>query len=386
MAQRGRHLVYLVAEDWYFRHHFLATASAAQGAGWRVTALCRTGTRGTGHADAIARAGISLEPIEFERASLDPWRLVADYRRVRERYRVLRPDLVHHVALKPILVGQAAAKAEGISARVSTVPGFGFVFSSRSAKARVARPLVRAALSWALSGEAGLTVLNADDQVRLATIAGVSQDRVTVIPGVGVDIDRFRPSTEPSTESDGRIVATFLGRMLRDKGVEDLVAASRLLREQGVAVTVRLVGAPDPSNPASLEESRLAAWDLEGVVDYQGWRDDLDQVWAESHIAVLPSHGEGFGMSLAEAGASGRPLVATDVPGCREAVIDGETGLLVPARDPAALATALRRLAGDADLRRRLGAAARRDAESRMSIERVNDAMLAVYERIAGQA
>lgn len=373
----GRHLVYLVAEDWYFRHHFLATAEAAIAAGWRVSVLCRTGGKGDAAARAIAGAGVALHAIPFERSSLDPRVLWRDYRIVADLYRALAPDLVHHVALKPILVGQWAARAAGIAARVSTVPGFGFVFASPTLKARVLRPFIRAALSRVLRGETGLTVLNRDDRDRLAGIAGVSPDSVTVMPGVGVDLDRFQPAPEPR----GPVVATYLGRMLTDKGVEDLVEAARRLRQQGSALVVRLVGEPDPANPASIPEQRLADWAGSDLVLYQGWRDDLDRVWAESHIAVLPSHGEGFGMSLAEAAAAGRPLVATDVPGCREAVVDGETGILVPPRDPRALAAALERLAQDPALRARMGAAARRDAERRLSVARVTEAMLAVYER-----
>ena len=147
-----------------------------------------------------------------------------------------------------------------------------------------------------------------------------------------------------------------------------------------MAVTIRLVGAPDPSNPASIDAGTLAGWRRDGVVELHPWTDDVPGVWRHAHLAVLPSYREGFGMSLAEVAATGRALIASDVAGCRDVVRDGVTGLLVPPRDAIALAEAIERLARDTDTRRRFAGMARRDAEQRFALERITRTALELYE------
>ncbi len=172
--------------------------------------------------------------------------------------------------------------------------------------------------------------------------------------------------------------------MLRDKGVVELVGAARLLRDRGVALTVRLVGPPDPDNPASIPAKQLESWRNDGLVEWIGEVDDVSGIWRDAHIAVLPSYREGLPKALLEAAACGRPMVATDVPGCREVVRDGETGLLVPLGDTVALADALQRLAEDPDLRRRLGQTARRMIEDDFSEQIVVCETMALYRQILG--
>jgi glycosyltransferase involved in cell wall biosynthesis len=169
---------------------------------------------------------------------------------------------------------------------------------------------------------------------------------------------------------------------LWDKGVGELAAAARLLKAEMPSLRVWLVGPPDPENPASIPEEQLASWVEEGVLEWLGPRDDVAALWQQAHIAVLPSYREGLPKALLEAAASGRPMVAADVPGCREIVIDNETGLLVAARDAVALADALRRLADDEVLRRRLGSAARQRVLDHFSQERIASETLALYRAL----
>ena len=369
-------LAYLITEDWYFRQHFLALATAARDAGHEVHVLCRTGERGPRAAEAIKVAGLALHDIGFARSGLDPFKDLATRRQITDAYRDLRPDIVHHVALKPIIHGQAAARDAGIGARVNFLPGFGHVFTAGGMKARLLRPLVSRALAIALAGESvGLMAMNRDDQAQIAALARAEASSVTVLPGTGVDLNRFQPAPEPS----GAPIVTYLGRFLRDKGLGDLVEAGRLLRGRGIAVTIRLVGAPDPSNPASVKPGELDSWRREPFIDIRPWTDDVPSVWRDSHLAVLPSYREGFGMSLAEAAACGRALIATDVQGCREAVLDRRSGLLVPPRDPIALAGAIETLAFEPTLRHRFAAAARHDAVERLSLEHINQTVLRLY-------
>jgi glycosyltransferase involved in cell wall biosynthesis len=370
-------LAFLITEDWYFRQHFLALAVAARDVGFDVHVLCRTGQRGPDAAKSIRSAGLDLHEIGFARTGVNPLKDFATRRRITAAYREIRPDIVHHVALKPIIHGQAAARNIGIGARINFLPGFGHVFTAKSLKARLLRPVVTRALAGALAGEqSGLMVMNRDDQIEIANLAGVEPRSVTVLPGTGVDLARFLATDEPA----GNPIITYLGRFLRDKGLRELIEAGRLLDRRGATVTIRLVGAPDASNPARINTRELATWKQETFVEIKPWTDDVPSVWRDSHLAVLPSYREGFGMSLAEAAACGRALIATDVQGCRDAVLDRRTGLLVPPRDPVALAGAIETLAFDGTLRHRFATAARRDAVERLSLRHINDTVLALYE------
>lgn len=378
MGSRPR-LVWLVSEDWYFRLHFLHWAEAARDAGFDVHLIARTGERGPEAASEIRDAGFAVHEIDLRRSGLNPFDDLRARRQILRLYRDLAPDIVQHVAIKPVLHGQWAARRLGIQARVNLIPGLGYVFSSRTAKARLLRPMVTSALGRALSREDGIMVLNEDDRTFLAVLAGVPNESVSVVPGIGVDVERFHPTPEP----DGPVTIALVARMLRDKGVIETVEAVRGLSAAGKLVRLRLIGGPDPGNPESISEDRLKAWGDLPYVDYVGPVVDVASEWAKAHIACLPSqYREGLPTSLSEAAACGRPIVTTDTPGCRDVVRDGETGYLVPPSDTTALSVALDRLVSDPELRQRMGAAARADAEARFSRQAVLGQVIALYRRL----
>ena len=199
-----------------------------------------------------------------------------------------------------------------------------------------------------------------------------------MIRGSGVDTQVFRPHAEPDT------VPTFVlvARMLWDKGVGEFVDAARLLQQRGVRARCLLVGEADPENPAAIAREQLRRWHSEGHVEWWGHRNDMSEVLAGAHVACLPSYREGLPKTLLEAAACGLPLIATDVPGCREIAVHEETGLLVPPRDSLALAETMLRLASDAELRRRLGAAARQRVCDNFSTERITGETIALYREL----
>jgi glycosyltransferase involved in cell wall biosynthesis len=375
----GKRLLWIVAEDWFFRLHYLPLAVALVEAGAEVHLAARCGRRGPAAEAAVRNAGIQVHPlIRLDRTGLNP---LADLRAIAELTvlcRALSPDLVQCVALKPVLYGTLAAERAGVPVRMAWLPGLGHVFTGTSMKARLLRPGVSLLLRRVLgSANVTLMVLNADDRAAVARLSGRSVESVAVMPGTGVDLERFVPTPEP----DGSPVAAFVGRMLEEKGLSDLLAAARLLRDQGSHVRVRLVGAPDPESPTTIPETRLRAWAAEGAIDWTGPTDDVAAVWRQAHIAILPSYREGLGMSILEAAACGRPAVATDVPGCCEAVDPGVTGLLVPPHDPPALADAIATLGRDAERRRTMGAAARVRVEQRFGLEAVRGELIELYQR-----
>ncbi len=371
-------LLYLVTEDWYFWSHRLPIARAARAAGWEVLVATRVGS----HGDMIRQEGFRLIPIKMRRRSLAPWREIATVAELIGIYRRERPDLVHHVAMKPVLYGSLAAAVAGVPAVVNALAGMGYVFTSSAMKARLLRPLIKKAVRWLLDRANARLILQNPDDVAAMSAGTVAPKRIVLIRGSGVDTTAFAPAAEP----EGTPVAVMVSRMLWDKGVGELVAAARLLRQCGVPLGVVLVGSPDPENPASIPERQLRDWDASGDVAWWGERSDVAKIWASCHIAVLPSYREGLPKSLLEAAACGRPLVSTDVSGCREVVRDGVTGLLVPPRAAKALAHALERLARDRDLRRRMGAAARDLVAREMSEQVVVAQTMALYRSLAPSA
>lgn len=366
-------LIYLVTEDWYFLSHRLPMALAAQRAGYDV----HVATHVNGKGSEIERHGFTLHPLRWRRGSMNPLDLVSIVREIRALYRDRKPVLVHHVALQPSVIGSLAAAGLPM-VRVNALAGLGFGFTSRSAKATLIRPVLAALLRWALRNPlAAVLVQNPDDGEAIEKL-GIASERIFRIPGSGVDADKLTPLPEPS----GPVTVAFVGRLLDDKGIRTLVAAQELLAKEGAALRLVIAGDGDPANPGSIPAAEIAQWKQKLDIEILGHVADVRAVWQRAHIAVLPSRREGLPKSLLEAAAYGRPIVATDVPGCREIARDGVNALLVPVDDPRALADALRTLASDADLRRRYGEAGRRLVEDEFASEKIGDQIVALYDRL----
>ncbi len=369
-------ILYLVTEDWYFCLHHLAVPRAALRAGYQVTVA----TRVQNHGAQITREGFKLIPIGLRRRSLNPFQELRSILELRALYAAEKPDLAHHVALKPVLYGSLAAWLAGVPWVVNTSVGLGFTFIASGWKRRALRVLTQRVLGWALAASRGRAIFqNPDD---LAVFEGLlPRERAVVIRGsAGVDLSAFVQTPEPP----GPPIVLLAGRMLWDKGIGQFVEAAAQLREEGSNARFVLVGEGDADNPAAIKSSQLRAWAESGVVEWWGRRDDMPAVTASCHIACLPSYREGLPQSLLEAAACGRPIVATDVPGCREVVTRGRNGLLVPARDARALADALRILLKDAGLRARMGQAGRDLVAAEFSQAGVVQRTLDIYSDLLG--
>jgi len=366
-------LLYVVTEDWYFLSHRLPMARAAREAGFEV----HVATRVVDGRSAIEAEGFRTHHIPFARGRIAPlaaWRTVLALRRLR---REIAPAVSHHVAVQATVLGSLAAVGQP-GARVNALTGFGYAFIAQSFGARA----LRATIGWLLRRlidrpEAVALVQNPDDQRDLVAL-GIAADRIVLIPGSGVDVDRLKPTPEPP----GPARLAFVGRLLGDKGIRTLIEAHRLLRQRGTTVELLIAGTPDPANPASVTQAEAEAFGREPGITWLGQVGDIAGLWARAGIAVLPSRREGLPMSLLEAAACGRPMVATDVPGCREIVRPGETGLLVPPDDPAALAGAIGTLAASPELRARFGAAARKLAVERFSADAIGQQTVELYRRL----
>lgn len=373
--------LFVVTEDWYFCSHRLPLARALRDAGFKVAVA----TRLDRHEERIRAEGFEIHPLPSLRRGLAPWREPGTVWALAALYRRLNPELVLHVALKPVFLGALASLFSGRRPTVNILTGMGFVFTSGSWKARLFR-LPIAALMRALLDIPGMrTVVQNMEDFETLTAAGVlPRDRTDLVRGSGVDVGHFSLLPEP----EGRFTAAAVCRLLGDKGVYDLIAAARLLRGKGTPLRLLLAGPIDPLNPTAVTESEVLAWQREGLVEWLGPAEDVRSVWAQAHAAVLPSHREGLPKALVEAAACGRPIVTTDTTGCREVVADGVNGILVPPHSPPALAEALIRMASHPELRTAMGVASRSRAEKLFSeqvvIRRLSEICLAAVDEVSG--
>lgn len=370
-------LVIFVTEDWHFCTHRLPLARGAVEAGFDVTVVARVRRDG----DRIRATGAHLAPLALRRGSANPLAEARTLFQLVRLYRVLRPDIVHHVALKPVIYGTIAAALAGIPRTINALAGLGYVFTSHRPLARLLRPAVLAAYRWLLGRPAGWVVLqNPDDRRELVSAGAVAPERITLIRGSGVDLAEFPVTPEPA----GPPVVVLPSRLVWDKGVREFVEAAGELLRNGISARFALVGDRDPDNPTSVPPGQLEAWQASGVIEWWGHRADMPAVFAESHLVCLPSYREGLPKVLLEAAASGRAIVTTDVPGCREVVRHGENGLLVPARTVGPLAHALGELIADPARRARLARRGREIVEAEFSVQRVVEAHVSLYrERLA---
>jgi glycosyltransferase involved in cell wall biosynthesis len=273
----------------------------------------------------------------------------------------------------PIIYGSWAARLARVPAVLNAFAGLGSTCIADGWRWKIIRGALKASLR-----NSRVVVQNTEDCEQLIRERIVMRDKAVIIRGVGVDLSTF----SPVAESSGIPVIVQACRMLRDKGVHEFVQAARLLKKQGIPGRCVLVGRVVPDNPTRISENEVRAWEREGVIEWWGHRDDMATVLASAHVVVLPSYREGLPKILLEACASGRPVIATAVPGCREVVRDGENGFLVPAKDPDALAKAMRVLLENPVLRMRMGSRGREIVAREFSAGQISKETLAVYREL----
>ncbi|TFV34843.1 glycosyltransferase family 1 protein [Bradyrhizobium frederickii] len=375
-----KRLLFVVTEDWYFVSHRLPIARAALAAGYEVFVATRLGEK----ADTIVSEGFTPIGLKrMRRSSRNPFRELASIAELVTLYRSYRPDIVHHVAMKPVLYGSVAARLAGVSAIVNNVAGLGFVFSSKAVYAQTLRRLIAPLLRYALRQRQALTIVqNRDDARVLADDIGVAAEKIRLVKGSGVNLAEF---SQIRRESFPPIVL-LASRMIKEKGVEDFVRAAAQLRKESATARLVLAGAPDPENPHTIPEAVLRQYHEDGLVEWWGHRDNIPEIIREAAIVCLPTtYGEGIPKTLIEAAAGECPIVTYDVPGCREIVTDGVNGLLVPAGDVGRLAEAIAQLLTDPQQRRRMGAQGRKLVQAEFSQEIVVAQTLAIYSELLAQ-
>jgi len=371
-------LLFVVNDAGYFLSHRLPIAQAAQNAGFEVhVAAPDESKRGVFQA-----YGFLYHHWPVTRSGWNPFIEIALIWKLVRIFGHLKPDILHLVTMKPVLYGGIAARFTGIVKVVAAVTGLGFVFSGNGVMSNTLRFLVSGLYRVALS-QLGPCVIfqNIDDIKIISRLAKLKPENIYLIRGVGVDLAEYGISTLPSTTSMPIVV--LAARLLKTKGVPEFVEAARMLRERGLKARFVLVGLPDKKNPESIDEGFIAGYVKDGIIEHWGHRNDMPEVFRQSSLVVLPSYREGMPKVLLEAAASGRAVVTADAPGCREAIVPGVTGLLVPPRDAGALADALEQLLNDRGRLEAMGKAGRELAEREFDVLGVAERHLEIYRRIA---
>lgn len=370
-------IIYIVNVDWFFISHRLPIALQAIELGHEVHLVCKD----TGRVSGLTSLGIVVHPIAFNRSGKSILQEIRVLRELHRLFKSLQPDIIHAVTIKPVLYSGLVLHLLKDIPAVFAVSGLGYTFSASGFKARLFRVVATILYRVAFAHRRKKVIFQNDhDERTIRGITSIKESEIVRIKGSGVDLSRYKNHVEPHNE---KLVVTFASRLLKEKGVLDFVVAARTVKKNCPSVVFQIAGPIDLENPNAVSEDTVLNWHEEGVVKYIGNCDNIPEVFSQSHVVVLPSYyGEGVPKVLIEAAACGRAIVTTDQPGCRDAVIDGETGILVPARAPSELASAIERLLIDSELRRTMGANARAFAEREFDVRQVVEKHIEVYREL----
>lgn len=357
--------------DWYLYNFRLSLAKDLRDQGHDVILLSPPG-----HFQKLLHEdGFQLISFTFSRQGINPiyeiwtlWQLIRTYQKV-------RPDIVHHFTIKPVIYGSLAAHFLSIRGTINSITGLGHLFIDPSPVTRFLRVVAKWLYRISLRNTQ-VIFENPEDRDIFIKKRLLKAAHTHLIPGTGVDVEKFRPVYK----NNDIPVVLFSSRMLATKGVLEYMEAVRILKQNGFNARFALAGATDPGNPASVTDGQIESWSQSGLVEWWGWREDMPGTLAQTDIFCLPSYREGVPNALIEACACGLPIVTTDVPGCRDVVTHGVNGLLVPVKDAFALADALETLLTSPELRQSMGTAGREIAINKFSITKVNAETLSVYK------
>ena len=377
---RDLDITFFVSEDWYFCSHRLPIARSIIKHGGKVTLITRVGQCGK----QIQREGIRLIPLKrFRRRIQSPLLEFLSLLEIIRIYRQESPQLVHQVALKPIVYGTIAAWLVGIKSIVNAFAGMGFFFISENSKRTVGERILSLIFRLIFKmTNVRLILQNDNDLNMLLKNLVINRDRTVLIRGSGVDLQTFRSAPEPP----GKPLVILPSRMLWDKGVGEFVEAVKRLNNGRKIARFVLVGAPDPDNPRSITPACIQKWVDKGLVEWWGNRKDMPHVYTLSHIVCLPSYREGLPKVLLEAAACRRAIVTSNTVGCSDVVKNGVNGLLVPSRNATALADAISYLLTHPEIRKRMGFKGREMVENNFSQEKSVNETISLYQSLSNQS
>jgi len=364
-----------VSEDWYFCSHRLPIARKALSEGFKVVVV----TRISRYRNVIESEGFKVVPINIRRGGVNLFSELNTILTLYLCYKKYNPDIVHHVAIKPVIYGTIVAQFIGSINIVNAMAGLGFVFISRKKRIRLLRLFVHKLFRFLFKNKNTQLILqNKDDLRYFIKNKLVKKSQVLVIRGSGVNTKIFTPGGEPL----GIPIVMLASRMLWNKGVGEFVGAARILKQEGIEARFILVGECDSENPESIPGEQLNEWSKVGMIEWWGAKTSMHKILIQAHIICLPSYREGLPKVLLEAASCEKPIIATDVPGCREVVNNGESGFLVPVEDSISLSYAIKKLVIDSKKRKIMGKNGRKIVEKEFSEEIIVFQTFKLYQRV----
>jgi glycosyltransferase involved in cell wall biosynthesis len=358
--------------DWYLYNYRLPLAEALRDEGHEVLLLSPSGK----YVQRILDHSFEWQVLNLSRRGINPIKELQTFYRLTQVYRREKPDIVHHFTIKCVLYGSFAARKAGVKRVINAITGLGYIFTSRNLFTWLAKPVVEFLYQRVLKGSR-VIFQNQHDLNYFVKNKLVSENQCVLIPGSGVDVDKFKPAPH----AEGTPLVVLPARMLWDKGVGEFVEAAELVNQSGVKARFALVGDVDEGNPSAIPCKQLQEWQEQGVIEWWGWQEDMASVYQQAAVVCLPSYyGEGLAKSLIEGAASGRALVASDIPGCREVIEDGVNGLLVPPQAAPILADALINMVYNRERLKRMGNASRKKAVRHFSQQKIIAATINLYK------
>lgn len=368
-------LFLVINNDKFFLSHRKPIALAAKDAGYDVTVVASS----TGLDSQIKNLGIKYINLPMNTTGMNPFEELKTYRFLKKLYKTEKPDIIHHVGLKPILWGTIAAKKCRIRNVVNAVSGTGFLFSPEKRNSLVSKSICRVLAHFSSKEYYKYIFQNTDDEREFFNAGIISHAQSVFIKGSGVDLSEFKYVPE-SQKDNSKIKCVFTGRMVEDKGILVIFEAAKILKEKySQKIEFWLCGDLD-SNPKALSKEHIEKECDGKYVKWLGFQKNIKEILSQCHIMVFPSfYMEGLPKSVIDAEAVGLPVITTDWVGCRDTVVDGENGYLIPVKNPKALAEKIALLADNTELRQQMGFAARKYAEKYFDINTVVNGHLKVY-------
>lgn len=368
-------ILFVVNVDWFFTSHRLPLALEAINKGYEVHLACHF----LSSSSTLRSYGIICHEIPFTRSNSNPLDAISLFKKIYLLFLKVKPSLVHLVTIKPILIGGMAARILKLPAAIFAISGLGYTFISEGFSANIRRRFIGLLYAAVFRHSNSCVIFqNTSDQCELSNLTGLDIKQSLIIPGSGVDIEVFSQNKLPSSP----IIVMMASRLLRDKGVYEFISAAKKVKIRNQNIKFVLVGSPDLENPSSILPAEVNQWVTDGSIEYWGHQDDMPATISKATIVVLPSYREGLPKILIEAAACGRPVITTDVPGCRDAIIEKKTGLLVEKRNEKDLADKINYLISNIHMCTTMGAAGRSLVEEKFSEHLIAKQHMVLYKKL----
>jgi len=368
-------ILFVVNVDWFFISHRLPLAIKAIENGYEVHLACNYSKS----KEFLENIGIACHEIQFTRSNYDIMNALMICKQIYALLKLVKPDITHFITIKPILLGGIVAKLLKVPSVVFAISGLGYIFISKGKIASIRKRLIGLIYAYVFKRKNICVIFqNNDDQNELSKLTGFTEMHSVIIPGSGVDTEKFSMSQLPKSPP----VIMMASRLLKDKGVYEYISAAEIISHKKQNIKFVLVGAPDPENPSSISIEELNEWIDKGYIEYWGQQEDMPSVISKSTIVVLPSYREGLPKVLLEASSCGRPIITTNVPGCRDAIIDMRTGFLVEKCNAQDLADKILTLSGNIDQSIKMGQSGRKLVEEKFSEKLIVSHHMKIYEKL----